>query len=205
MESYEDIINLPHFEPKYHPRMDAYSRAAQFAPFKALIGYEDDIKETSRLTDKKIEINEDKKKQMNENLFFLKENIKESKYSLKDLRKINVYEYNFKDDKSKDLQIGVIAQELKKIIPQAVTINPFNGYLAVDTSWVMYTVVNSVKELDLKVQKISASLNSYAKEFVSLATRVEKLEKEVLMLERENKYLTSQVNTEYKKVKAKGK
>ena len=77
MESYEDIINLPHFEPKYHPRMDAYSRAAQFAPFKALIGYEDDIKETSRLTDKKIEINEDKKKQMNENLFFLKENIKE--------------------------------------------------------------------------------------------------------------------------------
>ena len=77
MESYEDIINLPHFEPKYHPRMDAYSRAAQFAPFKALIGYEDDIKETSRLTDKKIEISEDKKKQMNENLFFLKENIKE--------------------------------------------------------------------------------------------------------------------------------
>lgn len=77
MESYEDIINLPHFEPKYHPRMDAYSRAAQFAPFKALIGYEDDIKETSRLTDKKIEISEDKKKQMNEILFFLKENIKE--------------------------------------------------------------------------------------------------------------------------------
>ncbi len=77
MESYEDIINFPHFEPIYHPRMDAYSRAAQFAPFKALIGYEDDIKETSRLTDKKIEISEDKKKQMNENLFFLKENIKE--------------------------------------------------------------------------------------------------------------------------------
>lgn len=77
MESYEDIINFPHFEPKYHPRMDAYSRAVQFAPFKALIGYEDDIKETSRLTDKKIEISEDKKKQMNENLFFLKENIKE--------------------------------------------------------------------------------------------------------------------------------
>ncbi len=77
MESYEYIINFPHFEPKYHPRMDAYSRAAQFAPFKALIGYEDDIKETSRLTDKKIEISEDKKKQMNENLFFLKGNIKE--------------------------------------------------------------------------------------------------------------------------------
>lgn len=77
MESYEDIINLPHFEPKYHPRMNAYSRAAQFAPFKALIGYEDDIKKTSRLTDKKIEISEDKKKQMNEILFFLKENIKE--------------------------------------------------------------------------------------------------------------------------------
>ena len=40
---YDDIIHLPHFEPKHHPRMSMWSRAAQFAPFAALTGYEDAI------------------------------------------------------------------------------------------------------------------------------------------------------------------
>ena len=40
---YDDIIHLPHFEPKHHPRMSMESRAAQFAPFAALTGYEDAI------------------------------------------------------------------------------------------------------------------------------------------------------------------
>ena len=37
---YNDIINLPHYEPKHHPRMSMWSRAAQFAPFAALTGYD---------------------------------------------------------------------------------------------------------------------------------------------------------------------
>ena len=36
MDNYEDIINLPHYEPKKHPRMSMKARAAQFAPFAAL-------------------------------------------------------------------------------------------------------------------------------------------------------------------------
>ena len=44
---YDDIINLPHYEPKHHPRMSMWNRAAQFAPFAALIGYEDAIKDTA--------------------------------------------------------------------------------------------------------------------------------------------------------------
>ena len=39
MENYDDIINLPHYEPKHHPRMSMWNRAAQFAPFAALTGY----------------------------------------------------------------------------------------------------------------------------------------------------------------------
>ena len=54
-DNYEDIINLPHYEPKYHPRMSKHNRAAQFAPFAALTGYEEQVKETARLTEKKIE------------------------------------------------------------------------------------------------------------------------------------------------------
>lgn len=40
MGEYDDIINLPHYEPKNHPRMSMWKRAAQFAPFAALTGYE---------------------------------------------------------------------------------------------------------------------------------------------------------------------
>ena len=45
-DNYEDIINLPHYEPKYHTRMSIEARSAQFAPFSALTGYEEKVKET---------------------------------------------------------------------------------------------------------------------------------------------------------------
>lgn len=44
---YDDIINMEHPTSKVHPRMDAVTRAAQFAPFKALTGLEDEIDETT--------------------------------------------------------------------------------------------------------------------------------------------------------------
>ena len=43
---YDDIINLPHYEPKHHPRMSMWNRAAQFAPFAALTGYDAAIRDT---------------------------------------------------------------------------------------------------------------------------------------------------------------
>ena len=44
---YEDIIDLPHPSSKKHPRMPAMNRAAQFAPFAALTGFEDAVKATA--------------------------------------------------------------------------------------------------------------------------------------------------------------
>lgn len=44
---YSDIINLPHHVSKKHPRMPMKDRAAQFAPFAALTGYNDAVKETA--------------------------------------------------------------------------------------------------------------------------------------------------------------
>ena len=58
---YDDIINLPHHESKKHPRMSKEARAAQFAPFAALTGYDEVINETARLTSKRKEINEELK------------------------------------------------------------------------------------------------------------------------------------------------
>ena len=47
MDNYDDIINLPHYEPKHHPRMSMWNRAAQFAPFAALTGYDAAIREVT--------------------------------------------------------------------------------------------------------------------------------------------------------------
>lgn len=55
---YEDIINRPHHVSKARPQMSELERAAQFAPFAALTGYDSAIKETGRLTDERIELDE---------------------------------------------------------------------------------------------------------------------------------------------------
>lgn len=56
---YEDIIEMPHHVSKKHPQMSAINRAAQFAPFAALTGHDAAIKETARLTDRRLVLDED--------------------------------------------------------------------------------------------------------------------------------------------------
>lgn len=60
MGNYDDIINLKRPISK-HPKMSLYQRSAQFAPFAALTGYEGQVKETARLTDSRIELDEEMK------------------------------------------------------------------------------------------------------------------------------------------------
>ena len=56
---YDEILSLPHHVSKTRPQMPMSDRAAQFAPFAALTGYDSAIKETGRLTDEKIELDEE--------------------------------------------------------------------------------------------------------------------------------------------------
>ena len=56
---FDDIINLPHHVSATRPQMSMLDRAAQFSPFAALTGYDAAIKETGRLTDDKIEMDEE--------------------------------------------------------------------------------------------------------------------------------------------------
>ena len=56
---YDEILSLPHHVSKTRPQMPMSDRAAQFAPFAALTGYDSAIKETGRLTDEKIEMDEE--------------------------------------------------------------------------------------------------------------------------------------------------
>ena len=74
---YDDIINLPHHVSKKHPQMSLEERSAQFAPFAALTGYEDEVNETARLTNKRIEIDEELKSILDSKLQIIKEKISE--------------------------------------------------------------------------------------------------------------------------------
>ena len=76
--SYDDIIHLPHHVSTLHPQMSLYDRAAQFAPFKALTGYEDDVEETARLTDDRIELDEERIEQLDARLQLLEEHLAET-------------------------------------------------------------------------------------------------------------------------------
>ena len=99
-------------------------------------------------------------------------------------------------------EVDGIAQELQKIIPQAVTKNN-EGYLAINAEWINYTVINSIKELANQVEIIQKEFTSYVKEFVMLAKKVNTLEKQIKNLEQENKVLLTSVDKAYRKAKAK--
>ena len=61
MMDHNDMVTRPHPDPKYHTRMPMENRAAQFAPFAALTGYEEAVEEAHRLTDHRPELSDEEK------------------------------------------------------------------------------------------------------------------------------------------------
>ena len=68
IRNYDDIIDLPHHVSTTRPRMSNMDRAAQFSPFAAVVGYDAAVKETARLTDDRMELDENSKTILNEKL-----------------------------------------------------------------------------------------------------------------------------------------
>lgn len=75
--SYDDIIDLPHPVSKKRPQMSVIDRAAQFSPFAALTGYDAAVKETARLTDKRLELDEYEIAMLNDKLRIISEQLAE--------------------------------------------------------------------------------------------------------------------------------
>ena len=89
--NYDDIINLPHHVSKNRAHMSNYDRAAQFSPFAALKGYDDEIDEAARLTEEKWDVDGERVTDINEKLLLLRQTLKQ-----RPLVKIVYFE---KDDK----------------------------------------------------------------------------------------------------------
>lgn len=77
MNNYADIINLKRPQSN-HNHLSIESRASQFSPFAALTGYDNEVKETARITDKRIDIDDGLREMLNAKLNYLNDHIKEN-------------------------------------------------------------------------------------------------------------------------------
>ena len=104
---YEDMLELPHPVSKTHPQMPRRDRAAQFAPFAALTGYEEAVREAARFTEEKMILDEDSKEQLDWKLRCLQEKVKE--------KPTITVTYFLKDEKKKGGKYVTVTGVLKKI------------------------------------------------------------------------------------------
>lgn len=105
--AYDDILDMPHHISEKHPRMDSLDRAAQFSPFAALTGYDAAIEETARLTEEKVELDEDRLKILDRKLSELMEG---------DLAKKKVsITYFVPDEKKKGGKYVTVSGNIKKL------------------------------------------------------------------------------------------
>ena len=70
---YEDIVNLPPHISKRHPQPTMMDRAARFAPFAAITGYEEMVLEEARVTEERIDLDEGALSLLNEKLNMIQE------------------------------------------------------------------------------------------------------------------------------------
>ena len=97
---------------------------------------------------------------------------------LDELKKLDFYHYTFKKDEAKTPMVGVMAQDLQKVFPDAVTKGE-DGYLRIRIEDMFYAVINAVKELDSKISGIIENING-------INSKIEKLEKENAELQKVN-------------------
>lgn len=107
IDKYDDIINLPRHVSKKRVPMPIQERAAQFSPFAALTGHDAAVKETARITEKRIELDQYIKEELNHKLQILIEKIEENP-------KIKVTYFEPDDKKNGGVYITIIGR-IKKI------------------------------------------------------------------------------------------
>ena len=93
---------------------------------------------------------------------------KENTSGLDKIRQLKVFNYTFKKDEKKTPHVGVIAQDLQKVFPDAVK-KGVDGFLTIRMEDMFYAVINAIKELDAKYQAQEKRINE-------LEQRIERLE-----------------------------
>ena len=96
---------------------------------------------------------------------------KENFAGLNEIKKLQIFNFTYKKDSSKTPHVGVMAQDLQKVFPNAVK-KGADGFLTIRMEDMFYAVINAIKELDAKYQAQEKRINELEK-------RIEKLEAKV--------------------------
>jgi len=95
---------------------------------------------------------------------------------LSQVLKIHPVRYRYKADNAlglhdTDEHIGVVAQEVQKVIPEAVTENS-KGYLMVNNDPIIWTMLNAIKEQQREIKQQQSLLRAQAAAMQSLKAEV---------------------------------
>lgn len=128
---YDDILRLPHHVSASRKPMSMTARAAQFAPFAALSGYDAEVQEAGRLTDQPIELDEYEKETLNARLQLLAQHLQE---------KWTVSAVYFQPDERKEggayvTRTGTVKKILlseRRLLLTDGTVVPLDGLIALD-------------------------------------------------------------------------
>ena len=111
---------------------------------------------------------------------------------LDELKKLDFYHYTFKKDEAKTPMVGVMAQDLQKVFPDAVTKGE-DGYLRIRLEDMFYAVINAVKELDSKISEIVSDVTSIKTTIKTQQETIDSLQKENAELKAEIKSIEKRI------------
>ncbi len=108
----------------------------------------------------------------------LKTNISENKDGLEKIMQLKPYNYIYKNDEKRVMQVGVIAQDLQKVFPNSVS-KDAKGYLKIRWDEMFYALINSIKELNSKIVKLSKDILNLDKDSKCVARQQKNLKKKI--------------------------
>lgn len=144
------------------------------------------IDETSRTNNYALEVGGERDVKIHNNLIAqditsmsdksLKNNIRKLKYGMNELKKIEPVLFDWiKDNKPKN-NIGLIAQEVEKIIPEIVFKDKYTGLCSIKYDKLSTVIINGLKEVSVKQNKLEKKITNQQKTIDLLLKRIEKLE-----------------------------
>ncbi len=104
---------------------------------------------------------------------------KEYTSSLDKIKQLKPFNFTYKDDKNKTPRVGVIAQDLQKVFPNAVSKGK-DGFLTIRMEDMFYAVINAIKELDAKITQMMKQESEKDKKIKDLEKRIEFLEQKLI-------------------------
>ena len=111
----------------------------------------------------------------------LKTDISPNDEGLDKLLSIQPYNYSYKSE-PETRHVGVIAQELQKIFPNAVSKDE-NGYLQIRFEDMFYALINSIKQLAKKIDEINANISIIGQDLLSIKSEHKSIKKQISLIE----------------------